>query len=148
VRRCTFKREGIDHVTISRTYEGGHVTTDRVAADGKATKTVVDHAPAAFDFFNGQDALLLACLPLKVGYEGSFVAIDETTDQSKLAPFKVVREEYVQAGIRGKIKTWVVVQDLPGEFTSTFWISPNPPYYIRLVVTYPDNRYSFTFDMI
>ena len=146
----TSEQHNVDGTINRHTVTGTHVVSERTASNGQKTTTPVDLAMAPFDFFNGQDGLLLAALPLKVGYSGTVFAIDEIgqKDGLKLAPFKVVREETVAAGAHGKVDTFVVVADLPGEYTQTFWISQKPPYFIRLVVDYPDNRYSFSFDMI
>lgn len=140
----------VDGSINRHTVDGTHVVTQRTAKDGTITTAEVELPSSAFDFFNGQDGLLLAALPLTVGYSGTIAAINEMGDGDgpKVAPFKVVREELVSAGMRGAVHSFVVVSELPGEYTSTYWISEKPPYFIRLLVTYPDNRYSFYFDMI
>lgn len=145
-----FLRDGVDHVVVKRTFSGGHVVTEKTAPGAQPETTSFDISPPAFDFFGGQDALLLTALHLKVGDIGVFQAVSEPQqpDGLKLAPFRVVREETVSAGVRGRIRTLVTVQDLPGEYTATYWLSPDPPYYIRLEMTFPDGRYRFSFDMI
>jgi hypothetical protein len=88
-----------------------------------------------FAFNDGEDALLLASLPLRVGCEPTFASIDEMTssDNAKPMTFRVLREENLN-DVRGRTGAFVIEADYD-DSTSTLWIWRMPPYYLRLLVT-------------
>src|SRR5262249_49752377 len=99
----------------------------------------------------GEDGPLLAAFPLRVGYAGTMLVASDfpDADGTTFVSFHVLREETISAGAMGRVRTYVVESPLPrGEGVQTFWISPNPPYFIRLMITYADHRYTHYFDNI
>jgi hypothetical protein len=94
--------------------------------------------------------LLIAALPLSVGYEATVASMDEMTssDAEKPVSLKVLREETVK-NLRGQpTKAFVVESDDPGQSTAWYWISKAPPYYLRLEMEFPDHRMKYVFDQI
>lgn len=138
-----------DGTILKRTFDGAHVTTERLAnvsATGKTTK--FDLPAPVFDFYGGGYGIILSCLPLKVGYSGTLPSISETEDKAKDATFQVLRKERISAGSRGMRETFVVEVDTPGEYFQTFWLAKDPPYIIRLRVEWADKSAVATFNMI
>jgi len=88
-----------------------------------------------FDFNGGMAGLLLAALPLHVGYRAALPALGENGFET--AEIRVTREEVTAAGRLGKLKTFVVdVGSAPVQ--ATYWISKSPPYVIRAEVETPN----------
>ena len=137
-----------DGSILKRTFDGAHVVSERIDKPGAdSRKNSFDLPQPVFDFYGGTYGILLSCLPLKVGYAATFQAIDETRDELKAVTLSVLREEQVPAGLKGMVKTLVVLIDTPGEYSQTFWLSKDPPYIIRLQVAWADKHASATFDM-
>ena len=138
-----------DESVLKRTFDGVHVVSERIDKPGaESRKNSFDLSQPVFDFYGGSYGILLACLPLKVGYVATFQAIDETKDELKPVTLSVLREERVTAGRMGTVKTLVVFVDTPGEYSQTFWLSKAPPYIIRLQVAWADKHAVATFDML
>jgi hypothetical protein len=138
-----------DESVLKRTFEGAHVTTERVDRPGAApTRTGFDLPEPVFDFFGGTYGILLSCLPLTTGLTATLPAIDETKDSFKPFAFSVLRKERTHAGRLGNVDTFVVFVDTPGEYSQTFWLSKEPPYIIRLQVAWADKHAVATFDML
>jgi hypothetical protein len=138
-----------DGLLIKRVFNGGHVVTERTNHPGDAAKqTVVDLPSPVFDYYGGAYGFLISCFPLKVGYSATFPAIGETEDVDDPVKFTVVKQQRIRAGSRGLVETFVVTSEKPGEYTQTYWLSPEPPYIIRLEIRYPDKPYVASFDMI
>ncbi len=134
---------------LRHTFAGKHVSSEWPPdKDKRATKTSFDAAEPLFDFYGGMYGLLLSCFPLKVGYTNTLLALGEDKDEAEPLTFTVVRKEKVSAGSRGMVDAFVTVADTPGRYTQTFWLSPDPPYIIRLLITFPDKSKEMSFDMI
>jgi hypothetical protein len=138
-------------VVLKHSFIDGHIVTERTEPPAAMRSTTIDVAETPFDFLNGEDGPLLAAFPLRVGYSATMLvaqdlpAGDGTTEVS----FRVLREEIIDAGAMGRVRTFVIESPLPGgEGIQTFWISRSPPYFIRLVITYADHRYTHYFDNI
>src|SRR5262249_50586396 len=57
-----------DESVLKRTFDGGHVTSERVDKPGAApAKTHFDMPESFFDFYGGTYGLLLSCFPLTPG---------------------------------------------------------------------------------
>ena len=142
------ERHAIDGAVYKRTFAASSATTERILPSGSTKATTVPLESPVFSFNDGEDALLLVSLPLRVGYEATIASIDEMTssDEAKPMTFRVVRKENLK-DVRGSTGTFVVEADYD-DSTSTLWISRKPPYYLRLLVTFRDGRYQFTFDRI
>ena len=140
---------GIDGSIFRRTFTGAHVVTETLAsAKDPGTKTEVDLPMAPYDFNGGLYGLLLAALPLKAGLTGSLPAIADRENTLTSEPFHVLREEYVSAGSRGKVKAWVVETGHPGDYRMTFWLTKEPPYIIRLIDAMESNGRVLTWEML
>jgi hypothetical protein len=138
-----------DESILKRTFDGVHVTTERLArSDAPVATANVDMPEPVYDFFGGTYGLLLSCFPLKVGMTATIPAIDETKDKYKPVTFSVLREEKTSAGRLGMVDAFVVFVDTPGEYSQTFWLSKAPPYIIRLQVAWADKHAVATFDML
>ena len=134
---------------LRRTFEGKHVSSEWPPdKDKPASKTAFNAEQPMFDFYGGMYGILLSCFPLKVGYTGTLLAVDEFKDETQPVTFTVLRKETVRAGSRGMVDAFVTVADTPGQYTQTFWLSPDPPYIIRLLITFPDKSKEMSFDMI
>ncbi len=140
----------LNGVVLKRAFGDGRIVTTRTTPPAGPVTTTFAVPETPFDFLNGEDGPLLAALPLRVGYALTlFTAEDFPNDDGvRLVTMRVVREEMVDAGPLGRVRAFVVVNDIPGQYTQTLWISRDPPYYLRLVMTFPDNRYTFYFDNI
>ena len=142
------ERHTIDGGVYMREFSESTITTHRTAANGDHKATTIAANSPVFAFNDGEDALLLASLPLQSGYEASINSIDEMTASDNLRPIAI--RVLKQAGMhdsRGTTATFVVETN-DGESTNRLWISKRPPYYLRLEVSYPDNRYRFIFERI
>ena len=115
-----------------RRFDRKHVTTRTRASATDAEKVEqADTAEPAFDAHGGMTGLLLAALPLKVGYTATLPGIGDTG--LDVTAIRVVGEQEIQAGHLGKRKTWVVeIGPSPG--SSIYWISKTAPYVIRATV--------------
>ena len=144
----TTERHGIDGAVFKRTFAVSSAITERTTVLGDAQETTVHLDTPTFAFGDGEDALLLASLPLRVGYEATITSIDEMTSSDSLKPIaiRVLREERVHDA-RGTTAAFVVEADYD-DSTSTLWISRKSPYYLRLQVSFHDGRYRFVFDRI
>jgi hypothetical protein len=142
------ERHTIDGAVYKRTFAVSSAVTERTLPSGAAETTTARLESPLFAFNDGEDALLLASLPLRVGYEATIASIDEMTssDNAKPTTFRVLRKENLN-DVRGRTGAFVVESDYD-DSTSTMWISRKPPYYLRLLVTFRDGRYRFTFDRI
>ena len=142
------ERHTIDGSVYLREFTESAITTQRTTANGdhKVTTTTAD--TPVFAFNDGEDALLLASLPLRPGYEASINSIDEMTASDNLKPIviRVLKSTRLHDS-RGTTAAFLV-ETKDGESTSKLWISKQPPYYLRLEVSYPDNRYRFIFERI
>lgn len=139
----------IDGTIFKRSFDGAHVETTTLAnAKDTASPKASQLPQAVYDFNGGLYGLLLAALPLKAGLAGSLPAIADDSDSMTAEPFRVLREEMVSAGARGRVKAWVVESAKPGQYIMTFWIAKRPPYIIRLVMTNEVNHSVLSWDMI
>ena len=122
------ERHGINGDVYKRTFVGARTTTERSTPGAAPSVTTVELATPVFAFNDGEDALLLASLPLRPGYEATIQSIDEMTSSDLLKPLRVrvVRREHL-TDTRGRTEAFVVEVD-DGESTSTLWISKAPPY--------------------
>jgi len=140
---------GIDGSIFRRTFNGAHVVSETLAgAKDPSRKTEADLAMPVYDFNGGLYGLLLAALPLKAGLTGSLPAVADREDVLTAEPFHVLREEYVSAGSRGKVKAWVVETERPGDYRMTFWLSKKPPYIIKLVDVLESTGRVLTWEML
>ncbi len=144
------ERHTVGGEVIKRRFAGRKIITERTGPGGLVRSTAVDVAAPVFDFGDGQEALLLTSLPLRVGYEAIIASIDETSSSDSLKPvtIRVLREETVRDLRHLPAKAFVVESDDPGQSRSIFWISKAAPYFLRLEVEFPDHRYRLIFNQI
>jgi hypothetical protein len=142
------ERHGIDGSVYTRVFDGSKITTTRTTVKGDRNATTIATDIPVFAFNDGEDALLLASLPLRSGYEASINSIDEMTASDTVKPIgiRVLKEDSVRDS-RGTTAAFVV-QTKDSESKSTLWISMKPPYYLRLEVDFSDNRYRFILERI
>jgi hypothetical protein len=118
-----------------RDFSGRHVVT--VAAGERQApprRTEMDADQPMYDFHGGMTGLLLAALPLRVGYTATLPGMGDTASDLNL--IRVVGRERIDAGRRGKFDCWAVeIGAAPSR--STYWISKQPPYVIRAAVKSP-----------
>jgi len=109
-----------------------HVSTHTRQKMGAPESVVeTDTVEPVFDVHGGMTGLLLAALPLKTGYSAVLPGIaDNALDTTSI---RVVGQEEIPAGRRGKMKTWIV-EIGPFPAASIYWISKRPPYVIRATV--------------
>jgi hypothetical protein len=142
------ERHGVDGSVYKRMFSRSNIVTESTTATGEHQTATVEVDTPVFAFNDGQDALLLASLPLRPGYEANINSIDEMTVSNKVKPIgiRVLRKEIVRDS-RGRTSAFVV-ETSDAESKSTLWISKKPPYYLRLEVVFSDNRYRFMFERI
>lgn len=99
-----------------------------------------------FDFFGGMYGILLAALPLKRGFAGQLPSLDEDGPRLEWITFQVGDQEEVEAGQQSKLRAWVV-NAATKQGPMKFWISPAPPYIIKLEYTQNDAGLVWTFSM-
>ncbi len=139
----------LNGAVLKRTFDNGQMTTERTEPPAAMRTATIATSETPFDFLNGEDGPLLAAFPLRVGYSATMLAASDFPDPdgTTLVSFRVIRQETINAGALGRVRTFVVESPLPrGEGIQTFWISPNPPYFIRLIITYSDHRYTHDFE--
>jgi len=142
------ERHTIDGSVYTREFNESTITTQRTSAHGDHNVTTIAADAPAFAFNDGEDALLLASLPLRSGYQARISAIDEMTASDSLKPIEIrVLKQDTLHDSRGT-RTAFVVEAKDTESKSTLWISRKPPYYLRLEVSYSDNRYRSIFERI
>jgi hypothetical protein len=140
----------LNGIVLRHRFAGSHVTAERTLPPAPVAATSADLPETPFDFLNGEDGPLLAALPLRVGYSATMLAAQDLPVGDGVTPISlsVVREETIDAGAMGRVRTFVVDSPLPGgEGVQTFYISRAPPYFIRLVVHLSDHR-AYYFDNI
>jgi hypothetical protein len=142
------ERHAIDGSVYTRVFSVSNITTDRTTANGDHQATTIAADTPVFSFNDGEDALLLASLPLRPGYGVRINSIDEMTASDNLKPIDISMLK--RASVHDSRGTTVafVVEAKDSESKSTLWISKKPPYYLRLEVSYFDNRYRFIFERI
>jgi len=123
-----------DGSSLIRDFDGMHVTT-RTLDPGAAEQTeTASTAEPAFDFHGGMTGLLLAALPLKIGYSARLPGVgDHELDYTEI---RVVRSETIKAGRLGQRPAWVV-EIGPAPAGTIYWISKQAPYVLRCVVSSP-----------
>ena len=103
----------------------------------------------AFDFNCCMRSLLIAALPLRLGYSAELPAIVMGDGDPGSVPVQVVGRERIRAGARGPVDTWIVETPVPGGGELRFWISEKPPFVIRFTVSAAGKRnYDQSFDML
>ncbi len=106
------------------------IMTSRTGASAEARATL-ELAEPVYDFHNGMTGLLLAALPLKLGYKAALPVLGEHGFDT--AEIRVVREERVSAGHLGLRNTFVI-EIGPAPARSVYWISKAAPYVIKAEV--------------
>lgn len=139
----------IDGSISRRSFAGAHITEAfRAAGATSDTTTSADLPEPVYDFNGGLYGILLAALPLRKGLVGSLPAVNDDGNALSAEPFRVLRQETISAGARGRVKAWVVQSVKPGNYTMTFWLTKKPPYIIHLVMDDHANKRLLTWDMI
>ena len=130
-----------DGESVMRDFNGHSVVTRMRETDGAAEKTsTVSTGESVFDVHGGMTGLLLAALPLNIGYRARLPGIgDADLDYTEI---RVVRQEAVNAGRLGKMSTWAVEVG-PSPPRSVYWISKQAPYVIKAMVRTPDGYASW-----
>ncbi len=122
-------------LAIERLSAGGPPSPGAPPPPPAATNTELTLDAPVYDYHGGMWGMVLAGAPLKVGFEGSFLTLDEFSPTMSPVTFKVVRQEEVAAGPGKKIQTFVVEADSAKGGHLVFWLTPEAPYVIRLVFT-------------
>ena len=118
-----------------RAFNGANVES-RVTPPGGTEKVArVDLPSTMFDYYGGMYGLLFAMQTLRVGATGSIPAVAEFSDAFEVVPFRVVKRETLQAGVRGAISAWEV--DVGNPVDTKYWVTSEPPYIIKLVTLAP-----------
>ncbi|HYX53574.1 MAG TPA: hypothetical protein VE783_08980 [Candidatus Limnocylindrales bacterium] len=111
-----------------------HVVSPQVPSGVRDDQTKLETAP--FDFYGGMYGLILAALPLKEGYSGTFPSVLEFQEKQDWVSFRVAGKERLDAGQKGAVETWKI--DATTAFGKMyFWITQEPPYIIKLVNVTP-----------
>jgi hypothetical protein len=142
------RQQGIRGEVRSRTFAGTHLTTSKTSADRETATVEVDLSAVPYDFNGGMYGLLLAAMPLKTGYRGTFHTVEEDEDKAAVDSYAVLGQEEVTAGSRGKIRAWKVISERPGQYRMTFWLTKTPPYIIRLDYQPVGSAIKFNWEMI
>ena len=109
-------------------------TTRRPAGSGGERKTTVELTEPVYDLNGGMTGLLLAALPLKIGYRAVLPVLgDNGFDTTEI---RVIREERIRAGHLGSRDTFVI-EIGPAPARSVYWISKQSPYVIKAEVRAP-----------
>lgn len=104
-------------------------------SSGAEVRATLELPEAVYDFNGGMTGLLLAALPLKVGYHATLPALGDNGFET--AEVRVVREETVSAGHLGSRRAFVVeIGAAPAR--SIYWISKAVPYVIKVEVRAPN----------
>ena len=127
-----------------RDFEGDTVHYDRApSSTAQAEKGDLKLAESIFDYNGGLYGVLLAALPLKEGWSATFPTLSEDRDELDRITITVGKEELVEAGPGKQVLAWPV--DTEGNYAnkshSTFWISKDAPYVIKLVATIPEGKW-------
>jgi hypothetical protein len=139
----------IDGTIFRRTFDGRRVASVTLAnAKDSKIPDAAELPQPVYDFNGGMYGILLASLPLKEGLKGTLPAIGDQDAKVSREPFEVLRQETVSAGARGSVKAWVVDSARPGNYTMRFWLTKNPPYIIRLVMTDDAHGRVMTWEML
>lgn len=139
----------IDGTIRRRTFDGRRMTSVELAnaKDTKAPDTT-DLSQPIYDFNGGMYGILLASLPFKEGFTGALPAISDDSTAVRGEPFRVLHQEDVTAGSRGKVNAWVVESTRPGQYTLHFWLTKTPPYIIKLIMTDQAHGRILTWEML
>lgn len=116
-------------------FAGRQVTTTISGRSSGETRVTTELTEPVYDFNGGMTGLLLAALPLKLGYTAVLPAFGEHGFET--AEIRVVREERVSAGHLGARDTFVIVVG-PAPARSVYWISKEAPYVIKAEVRAPN----------
>jgi hypothetical protein len=112
-----------------------HVTVTSRTGSSAETRATIELTEPVYDFHNGMTGLLLAALPLRVGYKAVLPGLGERgADATEI---RVVGQESVSAGHLG-VKNTFVVEIGPAPARSVYWISKKAPYVIKAEVRAPD----------
>ncbi len=130
-----------DGSTIRREFAGATVvTTVHRPMQSDSTVSRAELPLQVVDFWGGMYGLLLAALPLHIGYAGSLAAIDENADSLYSATFRVTGRAPLAVGTR-EFATWIVEVPGPG-YRMRFWIAKEAPYIIRLEMDYSNGNHA------
>ncbi len=124
--------ETSDDGSTLRQFDGNKVV---VSALSHSPKKTIELQEKVFDFNGGMTGLLLAALPLRVGYAATLPALGENGFETD--SIRVVRSESVAAGRLGS-RTAFVVEIGPEPSRSVYWISTSAPYVIKAEVRAPN----------
>lgn len=126
-----------DGSVLKHEYTGPHFTVRTLSSPAakEEAKTFALSQPV-FDFRGNMTGLILHALPLAPGYAAR---IPWASDDGAmhLTEVRVIGRETVDAGLKGRMQTWVVaVGAAPSHVT--YWIADAPPYVIKCVIATPD----------
>ena len=109
-------------------------TTRQDAHSSDAASSRTELANEVFDFDGGMAGLILAALPLDVGYRADLPSLGAAgVERVRVA---VRTHESIRAGAHGNVAAYVV--DVGADpVQSTYWISRFPPYVIKVRVASP-----------
>jgi hypothetical protein len=142
------RQQGINGEVRSRAFKGTHLTTTRTGADGHTAATEVELPAEPYDFNGGMYGLLLATMPLKTGYGGTFNTVEENEDKPAVDSFEVLGSETLSAGSRGTVRAWKVLSERKGRYRMTFWLRKKSPYIIKLQYQQDGSPLVFKWEMI
>jgi hypothetical protein len=143
------RQQGTKGEIVSRVFTGRHVSITRTSKDGTSTAPTEIELPAVpFDFNGGMYGLFLATVPFKKGRQEIFYSMEEFEDKIAIDSYKVIGQETVDAGMRGKIDAWRIESERPGKYRMIFWVTKFPPYVIKLNYTVSNSSLVWNWTMI
>ncbi|HEY6371038.1 MAG TPA: hypothetical protein VIX37_10690 [Candidatus Sulfotelmatobacter sp.] len=120
---------------VHREFRGKSIKFQRAKSTGEAgreTNELNTDVPV-FDYSGGMYAVLLAAFPLREGYTATIPTLSEGEDVFEWLTFTVGKEDTVEAGPGKSVRAWPVTVDNSRMDHSTFWVSKEAPYVIKLV---------------
>jgi hypothetical protein len=120
--------------SMRRSFAGRHVVTRERSASGVDKTSEADLPEPVLDFHGGMTGLILAALPLKVGYRATIPAMGDTGFEP--AVIRVIGHAFRPIGLARRVETWVV-EIGPSPSHSVYWISKTAPYVIKAEVRGP-----------
>jgi hypothetical protein len=127
-------------------FRGREVEQHMIRTPGGEEETARFVVPEEFfDFNGGMYGLLLRAFPLREGFEGTFTAIAEDSQQLQHLKVVVRGRETVPGHGGAPVSAWRVEVPESDYGRMTFWLSDEPPYIIRL--TFPQGNGIIAYEM-
>ena len=138
---------GIDGSLLTRKFDGGRIVSTKAQAGVTEERGEAQLERAPYDFSGGMYGLLIATLPLRTHADLQLADVDEFENKARSAQIHVDRQEWVQAGARGKVHAWVATSNTP-DYAMTFYVTRDAPYVIRLDMHKVDGGVDLRWEML